>query len=220
MNDILSKIHDVGIVPVVKINDISKAVPLCQALIDGGINIAEITFRTKCAADVIKEISENCKNMIVGAGTIINVEQAKEAIDAGAKFIVSPGLSVDVVKYCQEQNIPIIPGCITPSEIMTAISCGLEVVKFFPAKEFGGLLTMKALSAPFAQIKFMPTGGVSFDNLKEFISSKFIFACGGTYMVKENLINDENYDEITKLSQQSIDIIKGVRKWKLFVLEK
>lgn len=212
MNDILSQIQEVGIVPVVKLNDINKALPLCQALIAGGINVAEITFRTECAADVIKEISENCKDMIVGAGTIINVEQAKKAIEAGAKFIVSPGLSVEVIKYCQEQNIPIIPGCITPSEIMTAISCGLELVKFFPAKEFGGLSTMKALSAPFSQIKFMPTGGISLENLKEFISSKFIVACGGTYMVKENLINEENYEEITKLSQQSIDIIKEVRK--------
>lgn len=211
MNDVMSQIKQTGIVPVVKLNDVSKAIPLCNALLAGGINVAEVTFRTEQAPDVIKKISNECKNMIVGAGTIINVEQAKKAIDCGAKFIVSPGFSKDIVLFCQSQNVPVIPGCITPTEIMQAIECGLDVVKFFPAKEFGGLATMKSLSAPFAQIKFMPTGGVSLDNLKEFISAKFIVACGGTYMVKEDLINNEKYDEITKLSKQSTDIIKEVR---------
>jgi len=211
MSEVLSKIEQIGIVPVVKLNDVNKALPLCKALIEGGINVAEITFRTECAEDVIKMISSNCPDMIVGAGTVINVEQAERAINAGASFIVSPGLSVDVVRYCKQRNIAVIPGCITPSEIMQAINEGLEVVKFFPAKEFGGLATMKALSAPFANIKFMPTGGVSLDNLKEFISAKFIVACGGTYMVKENLINEENYEEITRLSKLSIEIIKECR---------
>ena len=212
MNETMLKIQETGIVPVVKLNDTSKAIPLCEALLAGGINVAEVTFRTSNAADVIKEISSKCKDMIVGAGTIINVSQAKQAIECGAQFIVSPGFSKEVVEYCQSQNIPVIPGCITPSEIMAAIECGLEVVKFFPAKEFGGLQTMKALSAPFAQIKFMPTGGVNLENLKDFISAKFIVACGGTYMVKDDLINNENYEEITKLSKQSTDIIKEVRK--------
>lgn len=211
MSEVLSKIEQVGIVPVVKLNDVNKALPLCEALIKGGINVAEITFRTECAEDVIKKISSNCPDMIVGAGTVINVEQAERAINAGASFIVSPGLSVDLVRYCKQRNVAVIPGCITPSEIMQAINEGLEVVKFFPAKEFGGLATMKALSAPFAKIRFMPTGGVSLDNLKEFISAKFIVACGGTYMVKENLINEENYEEITRLSKLSIDIIKESR---------
>lgn len=211
MNNILSQIEKIGIVPVVKLESVSKAIPLCDALMNGGINVAEITFRTDCAAEVIKTISENCKDMIVGAGTIININQAKQAIESGAQFIVSPGFNKDIVLYCKEQNIPVLPGCITPSEIMQAIECGLKVVKFFPAKEFGGLQTMKALSAPFPQIKFMPTGGVNLENLKDFISAKFIFACGGTYMVKENLINEENYNEITKLSKESIDIIKEVK---------
>lgn len=211
MSEVLSKLKEVGIVPVVKLNDVNKAVPLCNALLSGGINVAEITFRTECAEDVIKEIVNKCPDMIVGAGTIINVEQAERAINAGATFIVSPGLSVDVVRYCKQRNVDVIPGCITPSEVMQAINEGLEVVKFFPAKEFGGLSTMKALSAPFANVKFMPTGGVNLDNLKEFISAKFIVACGGTYMVKENLINEENYEEITRLSKLSVDIIKESR---------
>ena len=211
MKNILSEIEKTGIVPVVKLNDANKAIPLCNALLAGGINVAEITFRTACAPEVIKAIATSCPDMIVGAGTIINVEQAKQAIDCGAKFIVSPGYSSEIVKFCQNQNVAVIPGCITPTEIMQAIADGLEVVKFFPAKEFGGLATMKALSAPFGKIRFMPTGGVSLDNLKEFASAKFIVACGGTYMVKENLIDSENYEEITRLSKLSTDIIKEVK---------
>ncbi|MBQ8844824.1 MAG: bifunctional 4-hydroxy-2-oxoglutarate aldolase/2-dehydro-3-deoxy-phosphogluconate aldolase [Clostridia bacterium] len=212
MSDVMSQIQNIGIVPVVKLNNVEKAIPLCEALIAGGINVAEVTFRTECASDVIKTIARECKDMIVGAGTIINVDQAKLAIECGAKFIVSPGFSRDIVEYCQSQNIPVIPGCITPSEIMQAIECGLNVVKFFPAKEFGGLSTMKSLSGPFGQIKFMPTGGVNLENLKEFISAKFIVACGGTYMVKDDLINSDNYEEITRLSRQSIEIIKEARE--------
>ena len=212
MSEVLSKIESVGIVPVVKLNDVSKAVPLCNALIQGGIDVAEITFRTECAAEVIKTISANCPNMLVGAGTVLNVEQAQRAIDAGAKFIVCPGCLPEIIDFCNEKNVPILPGCVTPSEIMVALSKGLKVVKFFPAAEFGGLKTMKSLSAPFAQVKFMPTGGVNLENLSEFINAKFIVACGGTYMVKEDLINSEHYEEITRLSKLSTDIIKGVRK--------
>ena len=211
MKNILSEIEKTGIVPVVKLNDANKAIPLCNALLAGGINVAEITFRTACAPDIIKAIASSCPNMIVGAGTIINVEQAKKAIDCGAKFIVSPGYNSEIVKFCQSQNIAVIPGCITPTEIMQAIADGLDTVKFFPAKEFGGLATMKSLSAPFSGIRFMPTGDISLDNLKEFASAKFVIACGGTYMVKENLINEENYEEITRLSKLSTDIIKEVK---------
>ncbi len=211
MSEVLSKIESVGIVPVVKLNDVNKAVPLCQALMQGGIDVAEITFRTECAAEVIKTISTNCPDMLVGAGTVLNVEQAQKAIDAGAKFIVCPGCLPEVIDFCNEKGVAILPGCVTPSEIMVALSKGLKVVKFFPAAEFGGIKTMKALSAPFAQVKFMPTGGINLENLSEFVSNKFIVACGGTYMVKEDLINNENYDEITRLSKLSTDIIKGVK---------
>lgn len=211
MSNVMDEIQKTGVVPVVKLGDVSKAVPLANALLAGGINVAEITFRTVCAAEVIKEMSEKCPDMIVGAGTVLNVAQAKKAIDNGAKFIVSPGYSHEVVEFCKTMGVDVIPGCITPTEIMQAIADGLEVVKFFPAKEFGGLQTMKALAAPFGGIKFMPTGGVSLDNLKEFISAKFIVACGGTYMVKADLIESGNYEEITRLSKLSTDIVKEVR---------
>ena len=211
MENILEQIEKVGIVPVLKLSDTNKAVPICEALKNGGINVIEVTFRTQNAPSVIKEISTNCKDMLVGAGTILNVEQAKNAIHAGAKFIVCPGYSSEVVKYCQSLNITVIPGCVTPTEIMQAINDGLSVVKFFPAKEFGGLSTIKALSAPFGGIRFMPTGGVNLENLKDFISSKFIVACGGTYMIKDNLIDSENYEEITRLSKLSTELIKEVR---------
>lgn len=210
--DIMRKIEQVGIVPVVKLNDVNKAFPLAKALLEGGISVAEVTFRTDCAGEVIKTISENCPEMLVGAGTIINVDQAKKAIECGAKFIVSPGFSKDIVLYCKEQNVPVIPGCVTPSEIMAALECGIDIIKFFPAKEYGGLNTMKSLSGPFAQVRFMPTGGISLENLKEYISAKFIVACGGTYMVKDNLIDQENYAEITRLSKLSTDIVKEERR--------
>lgn len=209
--EVLEKIENVGIVPVVKLNDVSKAIPLSEALVKGGISVCEVTFRTECAAEVIKTISTSCPDMLVGAGTILNAKQAEQAIDAGAKFIVSPGCLPEVVEYCNSRGVLVVPGCVTPTDIMYALSQGLKVVKFFPAGEFGGLKTMKALSAPFAQVKFMPTGGINLDNLQEYISAKFIVACGGTYMVKEDLINSENYDEITRLSKLSTDIIKGVR---------
>ena len=211
MTNVMDIIAQVGIVPVVKINDVTKAVPLANALVAGGINVAEITFRTSCAAEAIAKVSTECPDMVVGAGTVLNVAQAKQAIDAGAKFIVSPGYSRDVVKYCQSQGVAVLPGCITPTEIMMALEDGLSVVKFFPAKEFGGLPAMKALSAPFAQVKFMPTGGVSLENLAEFISAKFIYACGGTFMVKATLINEGKFEEITKLSKLATDIVKEIR---------
>ena len=211
MSDVMSKIEQVGIVPVVKLNDVNKAIPLCKALLAGGISVAEVTFRTDCAGDVIKTISQNCPDMLVGAGTIINVDQAKKALECGAKFIVSPGFSREIVMFCKENNVPVIPGCVTPSEIMAALECGVDIIKFFPAKEYGGLNTMKSLAGPFGQIRFMPTGGISLENLKEFISAKFIAACGGTYMVKDKLIEQENYEEITRLSKLSTDIVKESR---------
>ena len=199
------------LIPVVVIKEISEVDKILPALKKSNINCAEITFRTACAKDAIEYAVKNYPDMNIGAGTVINAEQCKQALKVGAKFIVSPGLSPAVAKICAESKIPYYPGCVTPTEIMQAIADGLDTVKFFPAKEFGGLATMKSLSAPFSGIRFMPTGGISLDNLKEFASAKFVIACGGTYMVKENLINEKNYEEITRLSKLSTDIIKEVK---------
>ena len=159
---------DVKVVPVVVINSIEQTLPTMQALCDGNLPVAEITFRTACAEEAIRLATKNFPDMYIGAGTVINVEQCKKAIDAGAKFIVSPGLSKEVAIYCQEKGITYYPGCVTPTEIMEAISLGIKVVKFFPANVYGGLKAIKALAVPFGQIKFLPTGGVSEENLKEF----------------------------------------------------
>ena len=156
-----------------------------------------------------KALKKNTFHKILGIDT--NKETIKKALECGAKFIVSPGFSREIVMFCKENNVPVIPGCVTPSEIMAALECGVDIIKFFPAKEYGGLNTMKSLAGPFGQIRFMPTGGISLENLKEFISAKFIAACGGTYMVKDNLIEQENYEEITRLSKLSTDIVKESR---------
>ena len=178
---------DVKVVPVVVINSIEQTLPTMQALCDGNLPVAEITFRTACAEEAIRLATKNFPDMYIGAGTVINVEQCKKAIDAGAKFIVSPGLSKEVAIYCQEKGITYYPGCVTPTEIMEAISLGIKVVKFFPANVYGGLKAIKALAGPFGQITFLPTGGVSEENLKEFLDCDKIFAVGGSWMMKGDI---------------------------------
>jgi 2-dehydro-3-deoxyphosphogluconate aldolase/(4S)-4-hydroxy-2-oxoglutarate aldolase len=178
---------DVKVVPVVVINSIEQTLPTMQALCDGNLPVAEITFRTACAEEAIRLATKNFPDMYIGAGTVINVDQCKKAIDAGAKFIVSPGLSKEVALYCQEKGVTYYPGCVTPTEIMEAISLGIKVVKFFPANVYGGLKAIKALAGPFGQIKFLPTGGVSEDNLKEFLDCDKIFAVGGSWMMKGDI---------------------------------
>lgn len=178
---------DVKVVPVVVINDINDTIPTLQAMCDGNLPVAEITFRTACAEEAIKLGVKTFPDMYIGAGTVINVEQCKKAIDAGAKFIVSPGLSEEVALYCKEKGVTYYPGCVTPTEIMKAISLGIEVVKFFPANVYGGLKAIKALAGPFKQVKFLPTGGVSLENLKEFLDYDRIFAVGGSWMMKGDI---------------------------------
>ena len=175
------------IIPVVVIKDLNDAEPMLKALKAGGINCAEITFRTACAEDAIRLATEKFPDMNIGAGTVINKEQAKRAVNAGAKFIVSPGLSEEVAIYCKKINIPYFPGCVTPTEIMKAIELGLTVVKFFPSNIYGGLKAMKALSAPFPQVKFIPTGGVDSTNIDEYLAWDKIYAVGGSSFVKESL---------------------------------
>lgn len=192
--------ENVKVVPVVVIKDLNDTIPTLQALVDGNLPVAEITFRTACAEDAIRLGAKTFPDMYIGAGTVINVEQAKRAVDAGAKFIVSPGLSEEVALYCKEVGITYYPGCVTPTEIMKAISLGINVVKFFPANVYGGLKAIKALAGPFPQIKFLPTGGVDASNLKEFLDYEKIYAVGGSWMMKGDIV--KNCLEIN-------DIIKG-----------
>ena len=178
---------EVKVVPVVVINSIDETLNIMQALCDGELPVAEITFRTACAEDAISLATKNFPNMYIGAGTVINVTQCKKAIDAGAKFIVSPGFSKEIALYTRERGITYYPGCVTPTEIMQAIEMGIKVVKFFPCNVYGGLSAIKALSAPFNQIKFLPTGGVNEQNLKEFLDCDKVFAVGGSWMMKGDI---------------------------------
>ena len=208
MKDLAERFHEVGVVPVVVLEDVKDAVPLAKALIAGGLPVAEVTFRTAAAADSIKAISEACPEMLVGAGTVTNLEQAKKAKEAGAKFIVTPGFSKTVTEFAVENNIPVFPGVCTPTEIMMVMEYNLPVVKFFPASQYGGLATIKALSGPFPSLRFMPTGGVNAGNVKEYLASPKIIACGGSWMVKESLIKEGKFDEIEKLTAEAVALVR------------
>ena len=213
MNEINRKISEIGIVPVIKLNHPERdAAPLAKALCEGGIPVAEVTFRAAGADTAIRLMKEACPEMIVGAGTVLTVEQIDRAIDAGAEFIVSPGFDPELVAYAQKKNLPIYPGCTTPTDYHAAYKFGLEVLKFFPAEQSGGLAKIKAMSAPFPMFKVMPTGGISLKNLKEYISCPVIAACGGSYMVTADLIDNQKWDEIIALCRQSVEIIKEARK--------
>ncbi|MCD8162501.1 MAG: bifunctional 4-hydroxy-2-oxoglutarate aldolase/2-dehydro-3-deoxy-phosphogluconate aldolase [Synergistaceae bacterium] len=202
--DIYKQIEALKIVPVVKLGTAEDAVPLAEALIDGGLPVAEITFRTAAAEESIRTISGAFQQMLVGAGTVVDISHAERAVKAGAKFIVSPGFSPAVTKFAVEKGIPIFPGVCTPTEIIAALEFGLKVVKFFPAKQYGGLAAIKALAAPFPEIRFMPTGGVSSENLLEYLSCDKVIACGGSWMVKESLIGAHNFGEITRLTNEAV----------------
>jgi len=204
MHPIFEKLAELKIVPVITLHDPTKAAALGKALCDGGLPCAEVTFRTPSAAEGIKAMTDAHPNMLVGAGTVLTPEQADKAVAAGAKFIVAPGLNPEVVKYCQKINIPMLPGVMTPSEIEQALSLGLTYVKFFPAESAGGAGMLRALSAPYGAVKFMPTGGVTTANLKDYLSIKSVFACGGSWMVKEDLLKADNYAEITRLTREAL----------------
>ena len=209
MQELVNKVEELKIGPVVVLEDAKDAIPLGQALINGGLPVAEVTFRTAAAPEAIKAMSEAFPEMLVGAGTVIHVEQCKKAIDCGAKFIVTPGYSEEVTTYCCENNIPILPGVCTPTELMMVANHNLPVAKFFPAAQFGGLKTIKALAAPFPQMRFMPTGGVSAANLKEFLECKSIVACGGSWMVKGDLVKAGNFDEIEAMTRSAVELVKN-----------
>jgi 2-dehydro-3-deoxyphosphogluconate aldolase/(4S)-4-hydroxy-2-oxoglutarate aldolase len=209
MNDLLKKISSYGIVPVIKINDVKKAIPLAKALKEGGLPIAEVTFRTEQAEEAIKLISKEFPEMLVGAGTVLNIEQVQKAVNAGAMFIVSPGFNLSVVNYCVKNNIPVIPGTSTPSDMEAAMGAGLNVVKFFPAEQSGGVSYLKAVSGPYTNLKFIPTGGINTKNLNDYLSLKNVAACGGSWMVKSDLIDAGDFEAITSLTRDAVKTLLG-----------
>lgn len=210
MNTILEEISRIGIVPVVVLDDAEKAVPTAKALRAGGINCAEVTFRTAAAEAAIKNITAALPDMLVGAGTVLTTEQADRAAAAGARFIVTPGYNPKVVDHCIAKGIPIVPGCMDTHAIELAIEAGLDTVKFFPAEAAGGLPMIKALAGPYTGLKFMPTGGINADNLTEYLSFKKVIACGGSWMVKSALIEEERYDEITRRTKEAVALVDGM----------
>lgn len=211
MNEILKKFNEIGIIPVVVLNDAKDAEPLAKALIEGGLPCAEVTFRTDAAEESIRIMSEKFPELLVGAGTVLTTEQVDRAVAAGAKFIVSPGLNPEVVKYCNEKGITITPGVVTPGEIEKAIGLGLEVVKFFPAEPSGGLPMIKAMAAAYTKMKFMPTGGINAKNVVDYLKSDKILACGGSWMVKSDMISAGEFDKIVDLCKEAAAIVKAAR---------
>lgn len=213
MNELQTKIGQIGIVPVIKLNNPQRdAKPLADALCAGGVPVAEVTFRAAGAAEAIRIMAESHPEMLVGAGTVLTTQQVDEAMEAGAAFIVTPGLDIDIVKYCQQKGITIFPGCTTATDYHSAYKLGLEVLKFFPAEQSGGLDKIKSLSAPFPMFKVMPTGGIGLKNLATYAASSVICACGGSYMVTADLIDNGKWDEITELCKKSVEIVKEARK--------
>lgn len=207
--DVLKRLAQSGVVPVVVLEDAKDAVPTAKAMLAGGIDVMEITFRTAAAADSIKAVAQECPNMVVGAGTVINLEQCKLAVECGAKFIVSPGYDEETVAWCCDNGIPVTPGCVTPTEIMMALKHGLKVLKFFPANVYGGLSAIKSLAGPFGGVKFIPTGGVNAQNLAEFISSPYIHAVGGSWICPKADIAAGNFDKITALCKEARKTLLG-----------
>jgi len=211
VSDIVGRIRDIGIVPVIAISDVERAVPLAKALIDGGVPCAEITFRTKEGEECIRRIAAEVPEILVGAGTILSIEQATRARKAGAEFVVSPGFNPSVVNYCIENEIPIIPGCSTPSDMEAAMDFGLETVKFFPAEQAGGLAYIKACAAPYPNLNFMPTGGINAGNIGLYSAFDKVIACGGSWMVSKELIESGNFEEITRLCKETVKIVQEAR---------
>ena len=211
MNPVLEQIQKIGIIPVVVLDDAKDAEPLAKALCEGGLPCAEVTFRTEAAEECIRIMSEKFPEMLVGAGTVLTTEQVDRAVAAGAKFIVSPGLNPRIVKYCVEKGIVITPGCANASDMEQALENGLEVVKFFPAEPAGGLNMIKALAAPYVGLKFMPTGGISPKNVRDYLAYNRIIACGGSWMVKYELVKAGDFAAITELAKECVQIVKESR---------
>jgi len=211
MQEIFGAFGHLGVVPVVKINQADEAVPLGNALIAGGLPCAEITFRTSAAEEAIRRIASELPQVVIGAGTVLSVEQAEKAVAAGARYIVSPGFDPKVVDWCLARGVPVTPGIATPTEINMALDKGLNILKFFPAEALGGLKTLKALAAPYGGVKFIPTGGINSKNLADYLSLPAVHACGGSWMVTNELISAGEFAEITRLAGEARAIVRQVR---------
>lgn len=211
MNEVLERLGKIGIVPVLVLEDAKDANNLGRALMEGGLPCAEVTFRTEAAEESIRILSRTYPEMLLGAGTVLTIEQVDRAVKAGASFIVSPGTNPEVIEYCVKKNIPIVPGTCTPSNVETCLEYGLELVKFFPAEPCGGLDFIKAIAAPYTGVKFMPTGGINAGNVKEYLKYDRILACGGSWMVKKDLIKAGDFDTIKELTQEAAAIVKEIR---------
>ena len=211
MKTIEEQFHEFGVVPVVVLEDAEDALPLAEALTEGGLPCAEVTFRTEAAEASIRLMSEKYPEMLVGAGTVLTIEQVDRAVAAGAKFIVSPGFDPEIVDYCLDKKIPVFPGCITPSEVAQAVKRGMKVVKFFPAEQAGGVAMIKAMAAPYTMVKFMPTGGISAKNLKDYLSFDKILCCGGSWMVKGDMIRNGAFDKIKELTKEAVELAASIR---------
>lgn len=212
MKTLEEQFYDYAVVPVVVLDDAEDAAPLAEALVKGGLPCAEVTFRTEAAEESIRIMSEKYPEMLVGAGTVLTTEQVDRAVAAGAKFIVSPGFDPEIVDYCMEKNIPVFPGCVSPSEVAQAVKRGLKVVKFFPAEQAGGLAMLKAMAAPYTMLKFMPTGGINTKNLKEYLGFSKILCCGGSWMVKGDMIKNKEFDKITGMTKEAVELAAAARR--------
>lgn len=212
MKGITERFEKLGVVPVVVLEDAKDAVPLATALVEGGLPCAEVTFRTEAAEESIRLMTEQFPEMLVGAGTVLTVEQVDAAVRTGAKFIVSPGFDAEIVDYCLKNEIPVFPGCISPSEVAQAVKRGLKVVKFFPAEPAGGISMIKAMAAPYTGLKFMPTGGINAKNLGEYLSCDKIVCCGGSWMVKGELVKTGEFNKIRQLTEEARRLVDSIRK--------
>ena len=212
MKELAEKFQKFGVVPVVVLEDTKDAAPLAKALVEGGLPCAEVTFRTEAAEASIRLMAEQYPEMLIGAGTVLTKEHVDAAVNAGAKFIVSPGLDPEIVDYCLEKEIPVLPGCISPSEVAQAVKRGLNIVKFFPAEAAGGLAMIKAMAAPYTSLKFMPTGGINAQNLEEYLSCDKILCCGGSWMVKGDLVKAGEFDKIREMTKEARQLVDAIRK--------
>ncbi|CAN5668612.1 bifunctional 4-hydroxy-2-oxoglutarate aldolase/2-dehydro-3-deoxy-phosphogluconate aldolase [soil metagenome] len=212
MHETLCRLEQIAVVPAIILNDADHVEPLAEALIEGGLPCAEITLRTPASLEVLKRMEPYSDRLLLGAGTVLNISQADEAIDAGARFIVSPGMDEKLIRHCQDRNILIIPGACTPTEVMMAVNLGLDCVKFFPSHAFGGLPVLRALHGPFPQMRFLPTGGITMESLTDHLGFKPVLAVGGTWMIKPEWLENGRYDLVTEVCTTTMEIVQGARR--------